>query len=206
MRMFLTSVCIFCVFITAGNCLLCTECNNQTSSSCEGSLVTCESCLTVITDVQIQNGNASSPTIFKSCNMNPEMCNISYHLSTTTTHMGLTSSCCDTEFCNNATMHTPSQNTTENGMECPSCFEMNANFCEANDTVRCTGSENKCISFYGKMSDSDQGDCIQFALQGCATENICYSSDIPLIPVTRLCEASTTQCFDGFNGVPFALD
>uniref|UniRef100_A0A803KEJ2 UPAR/Ly6 domain-containing protein n=1 Tax=Xenopus tropicalis TaxID=8364 RepID=A0A803KEJ2_XENTR len=168
------------------------ECSRFNTTMCTGSETFC-----VEYEVRTEAGNDSYPTILKSCSQNPEMCNISYHLSTTTTRMELTSSCCDTEFCNNDTMHTPSQNTTENGIECPSCFEMNADSCEANETIRCTGSENKCISFSGKMSDSEQGDCIPFALQGCATEDTCYASDFPLFPVTRLCEASSPLCFDG---------
>ncbi|MEE6481797.1 hypothetical protein FKM82_012992 [Ascaphus truei] len=194
MRFLLSIVCLLSASITAGHCLVCLECFNQTGSSCVGSLVTCASCLTIVTYKDYAD-NSTSSMIAKSCSLNPEICNISYSLTVGTVHTAFTSSCCYTDYCNNDTIQAPPKNTTENGVVCPSCFLPDADSCEANDTKKCGGPEIKCINFSGKVYDTDAFN--QYAFQGCVTDNVCNAKSIPLYPITQLSEGYRLQCSEG---------
>ncbi|XP_053307501.1 phospholipase A2 inhibitor and Ly6/PLAUR domain-containing protein-like [Spea bombifrons] len=173
--------------------IICQECFNNESISCEGPIATCASCQTIITDQM--NSNGSQSIIEKSCNLFPNFCNISYSVTAGDVHMGFISSCCDTDFCSNTTTEVPPQNTTENGVVCPVCFLENAEECVADETIRCTGAETKCINFAGKVYA--QGTCNMYALQGCVTQNVCDISNIPLYPQSQLCAYHHLQCSDG---------
>ncbi|CAH2318750.1 Hypothetical predicted protein [Pelobates cultripes] len=190
---FLGLICTFAASITIGNCLLCTECYNNTTPNCEGSIATCASCLTIITEEG--HGNGSVSMIEKSCNLYPEVCNISYSVTADNFHLGFVSSCCDTDLCNHDTIVAPTKNTTENGVVCPSCVLQNGTECVTNQTMRCVGDETRCISFSGKLFD--QGSCKNLTLQGCVTENVCKAKHLPLYPKTQLCEFQNLMCSEG---------
>uniref|UniRef100_A0A8C5R919 UPAR/Ly6 domain-containing protein n=1 Tax=Leptobrachium leishanense TaxID=445787 RepID=A0A8C5R919_9ANUR len=192
MRTFLNLICIFAASVTSGNGILCPECFNSTTANCEGSLATCASCQTVV--AESGHGNNSVSVIEKSCSVYPDSCNFAYSVTASDFHISFNSSCCDTELCNNGSVQVLPRNTTENGLECPSCFMENATECCANQTVQCTGQETKCVNFTGSLFD--QGSCRNYTLQACVTENVCKSQVLPLYPKTQLCEVQRVECSD----------
>ncbi|XP_053545978.1 phospholipase A2 inhibitor and Ly6/PLAUR domain-containing protein-like [Bombina bombina] len=193
MKVTTSIVFIFCASLAAGNILTCEECYNEFSNSCQGHLVSCSSCLTVVRKDNYTN--YSNFMIQKSCSMKQSLCNISYSLTTANFTQNFISSCCDSDHCNSANRTVPSQNTTENGVECPVCLLQDADNCVANETIKCTGLETKCLSFSGRVHM--QGAVNQYAFQGCVTENVCNSEDFPTYPITYIQEGFKSNCTDG---------
>ncbi|KAG9464657.1 hypothetical protein GDO78_019580, partial [Eleutherodactylus coqui] len=159
---------IFLHNIFLGNCVLCFECHNSTSPDCAGDLVTCGTCMTEVTELDSSNRNSSSYSVRKTCNLNADVCNTTYSLNNDHVHNRITVNCCDTDYCNEKPLEVTPWNKTENGLECPTCYSQDVESCVANTTVKCTGDENKCLDFKGKILQ--KGVCQTVAFQGCATE------------------------------------
>ncbi|XP_075047629.1 uncharacterized protein LOC142107885 [Mixophyes fleayi] len=200
MRTVLRIICIISASISSGNCIICVECSNNYGLDCVGNLVTCGTCMTNVT-MEINGTENATYTVKKTCALNLETCNVTYSLSSgnfKTNHM---SSCCDTDYCNNNTAQVPPRNDTENGVECPSCDQIYVDSCVVNGTVRCTGSETKCLKFTGQYVMLET--CQPNAFQGCVTENVCeHPDDIPLYPKAQICGKNTLQCSAGNSSAP----
>ncbi|CAM4625264.1 unnamed protein product [Lepidochelys kempii] len=78
---------------------------------------------------------------------------------------------CNTDKCNSAVLAVPEENTTKNGLQCPTCFALNTNPCDSQDTP-CTGDENYCISFAGNLVKGSPPVISTFVAKGCATESV----------------------------------
>ncbi|CAM4698341.1 unnamed protein product [Caretta caretta] len=78
---------------------------------------------------------------------------------------------CNTDKCNSAVLAVPKENTTKNGLQCPTCFALNTNPCDSQDTP-CTGDENYCISFAGNLVKGSPLEISTFVAKGCATESV----------------------------------
>ncbi|XP_044130979.1 phospholipase A2 inhibitor NAI-like isoform X3 [Bufo gargarizans] len=57
-----------------------------------------------------------------------------------------------------------------NGLVCRSCISADSTSCYTNDTVQCTGDENRCLFQTTKVSGSVSAST---AFRGCATKSIC---------------------------------
>ncbi|XP_030399031.1 phospholipase A2 inhibitor and Ly6/PLAUR domain-containing protein-like [Gopherus evgoodei] len=57
---------------------------------------------------------------------------------------------CSTETCNSPVLDVPTGSTTANGLQCPTCFSLNADPCNSSVTP-CTGDETYCIDFAGTI-------------------------------------------------------
>ncbi|XP_062996738.1 phospholipase A2 inhibitor and Ly6/PLAUR domain-containing protein-like [Elgaria multicarinata webbii] len=79
--------------------------------------------------------------------------------------------CCKKDLCNNVTVKLPPKNTVRNGLQCPSCFSINSDHCDAKKAVKCTHNENRCIYFVSTITVG--GFQNTTALKGCATEASC---------------------------------
>ncbi|XP_069804192.1 phospholipase A2 inhibitor and Ly6/PLAUR domain-containing protein-like [Dendropsophus ebraccatus] len=196
MTLFLTIIFIISATIKAGNCLMCTECNNSTSPDCTGNLVTCGTCMTTVTEINSKDGNGTSYYVEKTCNLNPTICNITYSVNNDQFQTRYLVHCCDTDLCNKEPLEVTPWNNTKNGLECPACYAANAEDCIANNTAQCTGDESKCIVFSGKAPKD--GNCQTVAFQGCVSELWC---DHPgyLYPDNAECVNGTTKCSGGTN-------
>ncbi|XP_063797774.1 phospholipase A2 inhibitor and Ly6/PLAUR domain-containing protein-like [Pseudophryne corroboree] len=182
------------------NCIKCVECSKNKGLDCVGGLVTCGTCMTTLTKEDYGGGNIWY-SVKKTCNLSPAVCNYTYSLSSENFTTTYTSSCCGTDLCNNKTVQVTPRNPTENGIKCPSCQLASAEGCVANSTVRCTGSETKCLIFKGKYTL--QGTCQESAFQGCATENVCeHAGFIQEHPGSLICGNSTVQCTDSHSTSP----
>ncbi|KAM4651806.1 phospholipase A2 inhibitor and Ly6/PLAUR domain-containing protein-like [Discoglossus pictus] len=193
MIVILSFICILSTSIVTGDQIACQECFNDTSTSCTGHLTTCGSCLTIVTE-KVEGANNTSYMVQKSCSLIPQVCNTSYSFTAGNISESFTSSCCETNQCNNGVIKAVPQNTTENGVRCPSCIVTNAENCTANETKKCTGLETKCITFSGKIFE--KGVFNQYAFQGCATENICTAEKFPSV-LTQLKDGFKLNCSEG---------
>uniref|UniRef100_A0A8C3TCU6 UPAR/Ly6 domain-containing protein n=1 Tax=Chelydra serpentina TaxID=8475 RepID=A0A8C3TCU6_CHESE len=87
----------------------------------------------------------------------------------------------------------PQGSTTKNGLQCPTCFDLNSNTCNGTITP-CTGDETYCIDFTGKIVN---GTTSPFAAKGCATASV---QDIK--PGTFLASGPSTYLFSRATSVP----
>ncbi|XP_034612492.1 phospholipase A2 inhibitor and Ly6/PLAUR domain-containing protein-like [Trachemys scripta elegans] len=73
---------------------------------------------------------------------------------------------CSTEKCNSEVLTVPKENTTGNGLQCPTCLSLSANTCN-NQITPCTGDETYCIDFVGEIQKGTEKST--FAAKGCGT-------------------------------------
>ncbi|CAM4697039.1 unnamed protein product [Lepidochelys olivacea] len=79
---------------------------------------------------------------------------------------------CNTDKCNSAVLAVPEENTAGNGLQCPTCFDLNSDSCNSQITP-CTGDENYCIDFAGvRYKGAPALDISRFSGKGCATPSI----------------------------------
>nr|XP_032659176.1 phospholipase A2 inhibitor and Ly6/PLAUR domain-containing protein-like isoform X2 [Chelonoidis abingdonii]XP_032659177.1 phospholipase A2 inhibitor and Ly6/PLAUR domain-containing protein-like isoform X2 [Chelonoidis abingdonii]XP_032659178.1 phospholipase A2 inhibitor and Ly6/PLAUR domain-containing protein-like isoform X2 [Chelonoidis abingdonii] len=85
------------------------------------------------------------------------------------THLQTNTSLCNTDNnCNSAVPEVPTGSTTENGLQCPTCLDLNSATCTST-IAPCTGDETYCIDFTGKILNGSSP--LPFAAKGCTTES-----------------------------------
>ncbi|XP_013931821.1 PREDICTED: phospholipase A2 inhibitor 25 kDa subunit-like [Thamnophis sirtalis] len=87
--------------------------------------------------------------------------------------------CCQTDVCNAEPLLLEKyEDFQPNGLQCPACFALDEDSCEANQPVACVGKEDQCLTitcttvaeFFGNFTQKS-------TYQGCATQATCF---IPL--------------------------
>ncbi|XP_040183160.1 G surface protein, allelic form 168-like [Rana temporaria] len=76
---------------------------------------------------------------------------------------------CSTNGCTlpDPTLTGPAPNSSYNGATCPTCTSKNAEWCTAEDTMQCNGSESICSVHSVKMTGASA------VIRGCATRSLC---------------------------------
>ncbi|CAM4698347.1 unnamed protein product [Caretta caretta] len=77
-----------------------------------------------------------------------------------------TAQCNDADNCNSGALEVPTGSTTENGLQCPTCFALNFTVCNSTITP-CTGDETYCLDFTGFLKNGPSSS--PFEAKGCAT-------------------------------------
>ncbi|XP_074795187.1 phospholipase A2 inhibitor and Ly6/PLAUR domain-containing protein-like [Natator depressus] len=77
-----------------------------------------------------------------------------------------TTRCNNADNCNSGTLEVPTGSTTENGLQCPTCFALNFTVCNSSITP-CTGDETYCLDFTGLLKKGSSSS--PFQAKGCAT-------------------------------------
>ncbi|CAM4625296.1 unnamed protein product [Lepidochelys kempii] len=77
-----------------------------------------------------------------------------------------TARCNDADNCNSGALEVPTGSTTENGLQCPTCFALNFTVCNSTITP-CTGDETYCLDFTGFLKNGPSSS--PFQAKGCAT-------------------------------------
>ncbi|XP_063291942.1 phospholipase A2 inhibitor and Ly6/PLAUR domain-containing protein-like [Pelobates fuscus] len=154
--------------VTIGAALKCEVCYSPSSNSCSGHYETCSSsqdrCMETLT--QTSMGDVESVVFEKSCG-SLYKCTHPASMTAPNYRVSVTTLCCDTDYCNNRTMNWKTENSTLNGMNCPSCFSKNSETCDKLIPLNCTGNETHCIQF---TATRHRGSPVTMA--GCATENM----------------------------------
>ncbi|XP_040183331.1 phospholipase A2 inhibitor and Ly6/PLAUR domain-containing protein-like [Rana temporaria] len=106
----------------------------------------------------------------------------------------LYSECCFEDECNLKGLQIPADNTTKNGLECPTCFVEEKEACPKAEPKKCTGNANICLDFTGHVQRPDDANKL-YAFQGCADENICKINlkDLPGCEVGDDAKLTCTQ-------------
>ncbi|XP_075462537.1 phospholipase A2 inhibitor and Ly6/PLAUR domain-containing protein-like [Ascaphus truei] len=109
--------------------------------------------------------------------------------------------CCKEDLCT-PTLNVFSENKTDNGLTCPSCYTTTSNQCHDNGTMKCTGNENKCIRFYTHVTTENQ--TTQWAMRGCANELFCGNENIA-VSVDTMKVKVDMSCSNASSGLHHTL-
>ncbi|XP_067280421.1 urokinase plasminogen activator surface receptor-like [Pseudorasbora parva] len=177
------SVFLFFILFTAGHSLDCYECLGLTGSCADQKLKTCpggsSKCMSVT--AVTQGGEITVKVKTKDCAPACQNGSMNFGISK------VTSSCCNTDQCN--FQDAPDPSNIPNGKTCYSCDGQSCS-----NTVRCSGTEDRCIKATGISS---------VAVKGCASKSMCDpTSFIPNVEDISCCEGnlcngaqSVTQSF-----------
>ncbi|XP_058051021.1 phospholipase A2 inhibitor NAI-like [Ahaetulla prasina] len=81
--------------------------------------------------------------------------------------------CCQTDVCNAEPLHLENYDEFQpNGLQCPGCYALDEDSCEANQSVICVGDEDQCLIL--SSSTEAFGNYTEMSTyQGCTTKNSC---------------------------------
>ncbi|XP_075462404.1 phospholipase A2 inhibitor and Ly6/PLAUR domain-containing protein-like isoform X1 [Ascaphus truei] len=163
---FLFAVCW--ALLTAGAALECEVCYTLDSNICQGHYKRCDSihshCMVTLTETSV--GDLRSAVLEKSCGSIYD-CSHPASLTAGEYRVRVTTTCCETDYCNNGTINWKPPNATKNGVKCASCFSKNFGPCDSRATVNCTGEENQCVQFAVTKSGG-----AGLNVAGCASESM----------------------------------
>ncbi|XP_078507244.1 phospholipase A2 inhibitor and Ly6/PLAUR domain-containing protein-like [Lissotriton helveticus] len=188
MNAFITCLSFLCAFRAAGCAIECVVCYDRTSKSCSGVMKTCDEgtthCQTDITQM-IFFGMEPIYNIFKNCSTTDgEHKSAAYQWRTQNFTYQLVQTFCSSDACNknDSDIEIPVQNSTENGLYCQACLDLNNTSCQPSGTVKCTGKLTNCIYFGGIGRFSV--DPVAISYRGCIT--IERTQDFPPFPMGTL--------------------
>ncbi|XP_044138562.1 phospholipase A2 inhibitor and Ly6/PLAUR domain-containing protein-like [Bufo gargarizans] len=149
--------------------LSCTQCFSS-GATCSGPSMTCPSgnqCGSAYTETTI--AGAKSTSLVRTCAPSSQ-CGLKGSLGLKQGHMRMSTSCCNTDNCTPDLPTFPTTSSTPNGLVCRSCISEDSTWCYTNDTVQCTGDENRCLLMTTYVSGSVSASA---AIRGCASKSIC---------------------------------
>ncbi|XP_070620726.1 phospholipase A2 inhibitor and Ly6/PLAUR domain-containing protein-like [Erythrolamprus reginae] len=173
--------CVFCCILSTVTSLRCEKCVSFGSGCPEGTVrvATCKKketfCSTTIFNSTIDNLFDVDVIILKECSK-PKDCLLD-RLSTTTVEgrfQNLRRICCQSDLCNAEQFDLARYETRElstRRLQCPGCFALDADYCEANQTVNCAGEEDQCLTLTGSTLTFNFA--AKYTYQGCTTKNTC---------------------------------
>ncbi|CAM5135097.1 unnamed protein product, partial [Natator depressus] len=162
--------------ISQAQTVTCKKCSGSADSSCQPPAGTCTvdtakgGCVTVADENTLATADGTKSTsVSKGCvgDFSPFIKGPVTATLGNGKYIRVNTSQCSTDDCNSAVLAVPKENTTKNGLQCPTCFALNTNPCDSQDTP-CTGNENYCISFAGYLVTVIS----TFVAKGCATESV----------------------------------
>ncbi|XP_071969181.1 phospholipase A2 inhibitor and Ly6/PLAUR domain-containing protein-like [Engystomops pustulosus] len=126
--------------------LRCANCTSQ-SLACNHTFMSCPQGDVCGSDFSYDDlGRGYSLSVTRQC-INPSVCNITSSESIQRTHSIRVFSCCYTDYCTPSTDRILQMinNTSPNGLVCPTCSSLLSNWCYTSETVQCKGEENMCF-------------------------------------------------------------
>ncbi|XP_040277191.1 phospholipase A2 inhibitor and Ly6/PLAUR domain-containing protein-like [Bufo bufo] len=149
--------------------LSCTQCMSN-EATCSGPSITCPSgnqCASTYTETT--TAGMKSTSLGRICAPSSQ-CGFWGSVTLQQGHIRMSTSCCNTDNCAPDLPTFPTTNSTPNGLVCRSCMSADSSWCYTDDTVQCTGDENRCLLMKTYVSGSMS---LSTAFRGCATKSIC---------------------------------
>ncbi|XP_053547221.1 phospholipase A2 inhibitor and Ly6/PLAUR domain-containing protein [Bombina bombina] len=193
MRSVVAILCVLSSLIPQGYSLSCVECFG-TSSSCTGSSKTCATgyqCLSTYSVTTVTGGTEVN-LFARSCSPASE-CNVKGSISNPYMKVRVSSSCCSTDNCTPTTPTLPTYSSQQNGLTCRSCISATSDWCYTQETVSCTGDEDRCILQSTNLAGT------KTAVRGCATKSICDSASQTSI------QGVSVTCSNGSTGLHIGI-
>ncbi|XP_078541495.1 phospholipase A2 inhibitor and Ly6/PLAUR domain-containing protein-like [Lissotriton helveticus] len=180
MRAIFAAVVMLQALIT-GDCLLCEKCLATGTTQCSGIFKQCPPdvthCVKGLKNSTV--GDNVAVIAFKDC-LNPSAqasCGREFYFQNSLFSLRISTTCCDSDFCNGGDVEVSAVNDTPNGYKCDECFsDQSSDSCTPTGEVQCTGEQNTCNSFSRKAVIP--GDTLKsYSLKGCATPDYCEIFD-----------------------------
>ncbi|XP_070621083.1 phospholipase A2 inhibitor NAI-like [Erythrolamprus reginae] len=188
-------LCVFSSILSTVTSLKCQECVGIRTGCEEWSVkeVECnEFCSTTVFNSTI-NSPLVSHFITKGCSK-AEDC-FDGLASTTTVHGRFEiarRNCCQTDVCNEGPLLLEDYETLKpNGLQCPGCFALGDDYCEANQTVSCIGEEDQCLTLSGVTLAFNFME--KYTYQGCTTKGSCSHPAGPSLETSGIIVYSVTK-------------
>ncbi|XP_070621084.1 phospholipase A2 inhibitor NAI-like [Erythrolamprus reginae] len=171
-------LCVFSYILSTGASLKCKECVGLRNECEKWSVkeVECKEketfCSTTVFNSTI-NSPLVSHFITKGCSKAEDCFD---GLASTTTVDGrfkiVRRNCCQTDVCNEGSLLLENYETLKpNGLQCPGCFALGDDYCEANQTVNCVGEEDQCLTLNGSTRALNYIE--KYTYEGCTTNDSC---------------------------------
>nr|AKA95479.1 sodefrin precursor-like factor [Notophthalmus viridescens] len=190
MKALLASISILFAFISGGNAIVCEVCSDRASMDCSGELVTCdqtvESCQTAITDLTFE-GLDPIYNVFKNCS-DVGAKNILFRAAFKDATYQQRVEVCQTNGCNKGPLQFPPENTTLNGVKCPTCVVDGELSCEATEVLQCVGEMTNCLYIAATFRNT-AAPPKQAAYRGCTCAE--FAEQVPIGPADTVQDVVT---------------
>ncbi|MEE6481807.1 hypothetical protein FKM82_012997 [Ascaphus truei] len=183
------------IFSTPGSrtSLQCQECTDPAQDNCKGITQKCppgSSCIQTLEVTRL--GNATLHAFRRSCNDDPDICNVHVSLVGGPQETHIMTECCSSDNCNKCKSKVPAYNTTWNGLLCPVCFALDTYECKSLGYIKCRGEQTECLDFAATLVKTDST-VLKLSLMGCITARGCEI--IPKsLPAAKVVEANRFSC------------
>ncbi|XP_066462619.1 phospholipase A2 inhibitor and Ly6/PLAUR domain-containing protein-like [Eleutherodactylus coqui] len=199
MNVFSTAILIvFCSLLGSAFSDTCLECLAINSTVCEGTEVECLGNAGCMTASQIyKHGDKNYKSLYRSC-ANTTFCgNFASMTQDPNVTIRTYVSCCEGDNCNTNPFYIPTENSTLNGLKCPSAYcEDTTGPCDGDlKMMECRGSETQCINYGGHVQDPNkyQND---YSVQSCINPLGCRLNFKCLIAVEEI-KNVRLECSEG---------
>nr|AKH14007.1 sodefrin precursor-like factor [Ichthyosaura alpestris] len=176
MRAILAAVVMLQALIT-GDCLLCETCLAAGATQCSGIFQQCSPGVTHCVKGLENSTSGGDVTVnaFKDC-LDPShqaVCGRELYLKNSVFSFWISTTCCDSDFCNTGDVEVPAVDETPNAYKCDECYtDKSSDSCTPTGEVECTGKQNTCTSSSGKAGIP--GDTLRpYSLKACVTQDYC---------------------------------
>ncbi|XP_069490674.1 phospholipase A2 inhibitor and Ly6/PLAUR domain-containing protein-like [Ambystoma mexicanum] len=185
MRAFIGRLGLLFAFVVAGNSIVCEVCRSWDGIYCSGQLETCgksvKSCQISISELR---GEHEKPiyNVFKNCS-EPAAKSAVYRVAMVGTSYQKVVHVCREDGCNKLDLQFQPNNSTLNGVKCPSCYAKDETSCEMEDIINCTGDMTRCI-FVAATFRLTEGPPFRIAYKACA--NLKHIGQFPVVPTETI--------------------
>ncbi|XP_066428744.1 phospholipase A2 inhibitor gamma subunit B-like [Eleutherodactylus coqui] len=195
MNVFSTAILIiFCSLLGSAFSFKCLACSSDTTQTCTGVPIDCptDQCMTV--SARSIYGTNNFASIYKSC-ANTALCGAEGSITENPElKIRVSVNCCQGTNCNTDLYNIPTENSTPNGVNCPSAYcEDTTEPCNTDlKMMACTGSETCCFDYRGKLKGPDKT-VKDYSVKGCISPLACKCNFKCLPQMTEI-ERKSLEC------------
>ncbi|XP_069802891.1 phospholipase A2 inhibitor and Ly6/PLAUR domain-containing protein-like [Dendropsophus ebraccatus] len=181
-----TGLLVFCALLGSAFPHQCISCVAENSTVCQESEMECIGSRCMTASQHYKNGDKEFMSIYKGCD-NETLCGVSGSVTEDPdVKIRACAACCSGDFCNNENFQRPEEDSTPNGVKCPSAYcAGTTDECESDKEIDCTGSEKQCYDYRGKVMNPD-GNVGDYSSKGCINAPGCEHNFACLIKVKEI--------------------
>ncbi|XP_056399855.1 phospholipase A2 inhibitor and Ly6/PLAUR domain-containing protein-like [Hyla sarda] len=181
-----TGLLFFCALLGSAFSYKCISCISKNSTECEESVIDCVGSRCMTGSEYYHNGDQTYNIIFKGC-ANESLCDaVGSVTQDPDVKIRTYAKCCSGDNCNNDKFQLPEEDSTPNGVKCPSSYcKGTTEECKSDKEIECTGSEKQCYDYRGRIMNPD-GSVDDYSSKGCINKPGCMHNFNCLIKVEEI--------------------
>ncbi|KAM4651017.1 phospholipase A2 inhibitor and Ly6/PLAUR domain-containing protein-like [Discoglossus pictus] len=193
-------------FIATGNGLSCVQCSSLSDAPCAGSVQNCSYSTDVCATTRIRNTGYSwhSSLYIRSC-INPAECDKQGVVTGLYVKTLSSTTCCSIDKCSPPSPSLPVENSTKNGLVCPSYIDATMEACDIKNKTVCTGDQNRCVRY--STSTTMGASKSRLYLGGCSSESLCSNSNSYIsapgvtLDIKRKCNSNASNLYYSLTAI-----